>query len=94
MLIYALAELADEASKLRHEGLEEKEIITAKAKVVVGYKYLIARRHEDFERLKHELEKIGVQLPSLDSNQDEVIGRLTILKPLFDLLALRFREGV
>ena len=93
MLIYALAELADEASKLKREKLEE-EIIMAKAKVVVGYKYLIARRHEDFNKLKHGLEKIGVQLPSLDSSQDEVVSRLTILKPLFDLLALRFREGV
>jgi len=100
MLIYALAELADEASKLvaKQEELnklnekERERIIIAKAKLVVGYKYLIARRHEDFENLKDKLRDVEIQLPSLDSNQDEVIRGLTTLKPLLDLLALRLRE--
>jgi CRISPR-associated protein Csm1 len=100
LLIYALAELADEASKLvaKQEELnklnekERERIIIAKAKLVVGYKYLIARRHEDFENLKDKLRDVEIQLPSLDSNQDEVIRGLTTLKPLLDLLALRLRE--
>lgn len=95
MLIYALAELANEASRLvARRGLsdEEESVVLARAKVVVGYKYLIARRRYDFERLEGELRGVGVQLPLLDSSQGEVIDGLTALKPLLDLLALKLRE--
>jgi CRISPR-associated protein Csm1 len=95
--IYALAELAYEATKLiasqGHAGsIGAQDEIMAKARVVVGYKYLLARREKDFELLNHVFKSCGVLLPSMESNSNEIVNQLVELKPLLDLLALRLRE--
>lgn len=92
-LVYALAELANEASKLAASGGQagESELL-AVARVVVSYKYLIARRGEDFEELERELRDVGLGLPSIGSKHEEVVRSLAELKPVLDLLALRLRE--
>jgi CRISPR-associated protein Csm1 len=95
--IYALAELADEAARLaelqkRAGSVGGQDEIMARARVVVGYKYLLARREKDFRLLKGVFEDCRVQLPLMESNSSEIVGKLVLLKPLLDLLALRLRE--
>jgi hypothetical protein len=93
MLIYSIAEIADEASRLALSGCPGREAaLLAKARVVIGYKYLVARREDDFEKLDKALSAKGVKLPSIGDSSDQVVRALAELKPLLDLLALRLRE--
>jgi CRISPR-associated protein Csm1 len=114
MLIYSVAEIADEATGLALSGYPgggageplpraverascgsypgREEALLAKARVVIGYKYLVARREDDFEKLNKMLSAKGVKLPSIGDSSDQVVRALTELKPLLDLLALKLRE--
>jgi hypothetical protein len=93
MFIYSIAEIADEASRLALSGYPGGEAaLLAKARVVIGYKYLIARREDDFEKLNKTLNRKGVKLPSIGDSSDQVVRTLAELKPLLDLLALKMRE--
>jgi len=92
MFIYSIAEIADEASRLALSGYPGGEAaLLAKARVVIGYKYLVTRREDDFEKLDKVLSAKGVNLPSIGDSSDQVVRALAELKPLLDLLALKLR---